>query len=87
MKLIQKQKKERVNELIKEITNLIYEIDKECNKQKKEDVIVKENNIKQSTKKKKKIISLNNENINISNFNIKRISTCNQFKPNITKTK
>ena len=36
---------------------------------------------------KKKIISLNNENINISNFNIKRISTCTQFESNITKTK
>ena len=87
MKFIQTPKKDSVNESIKEITNLIYEIDKECNKQKKEDVIVKENNIKQSTKKKKKIISLNNENINISNFNIKRISTCTQFESNITKTK
>ena len=47
MKFIQTPKKDSVNESIKEITNLIYEIDKECNKQKKEDVIVKENNIKQ----------------------------------------
>ena len=88
MKILQTPKKDSVNESIKEITNLIYEIDKECTHKKKEDVIIKcENKVKQSTKKKKKIISLNNENINISNFNIKRISTCTQFESNITKTK
>lgn len=89
MKMIQTPvKNANLNESIKDITNLIYQIEKNCTQKKKEDKVIKENIIKQSTKKKKKPLSLiNNENINISNFNIKRVSTITQFESNITKTK